>query len=70
MQMEDDATVTLTMQGHSHYEHRSTRIEGSHGRLMAEFGNGGSRIVIDEHRTDWHMEYDTSANYIGWSWWW
>ncbi len=62
MQMEDAATVTLTMQGHSHFEHRSTRIEGSHGRLMAEFGNGGSRIMIDEHRTDWHMEYDTSAN--------
>lgn len=61
MQMESEATVTLTMQGHSHFEHRSTRIEGSHGRLMAEFGNGGSRIIVDEHRTDWHMEYDTSA---------
>ncbi len=61
MQMSDGATVSLTMQGHSHYEHRSTRIEGSHGRLMAEFGNGGSRIVVDEHRTDWHMEYDTTA---------
>ena len=62
MQMEDDATVTFNHAGSFHYEHRSTRIEGSHGRLMAEFGNGGSRIVIDEHRTDWHMEYDTSAN--------
>jgi predicted dehydrogenase len=62
MQMENGATVTLTMQGHSHYEHRSTRIEGSHGRLMAEFGNGGAWIRIDEHRSDWHSEFDTSAN--------
>jgi predicted dehydrogenase len=60
MQMEDGASVTLTMHGHSHHEHRSTRIEGSHGRLLAEFGNGGSRISIDEHRTDWHAEYITS----------
>ncbi len=61
MEFEDHASVTLTMHGHSHYEHRSTRIEGSHGRLMAEFGNGGSWITVDEHRTDWHQEFDTSA---------
>ncbi|MBN1267577.1 MAG: Gfo/Idh/MocA family oxidoreductase [Anaerolineales bacterium] len=61
MQMEDGAPVTLTMHGHSHNEVRTTRIEGSEGRLMAEFGPGGSRITLDEHRTDWHMEFDTSA---------
>lgn len=62
MQFEDESSVNLTMHGHSHYEHRSTRIEGSHGRLMAEFGNGGSWIKLDEHRTDWHKEFDTSAD--------
>lgn len=61
MQFEDDTSVTLTMHGHSHYEYRSTRIEGSHGRILAEFGNGGSWIHLDEHRTDWHKEFDTSA---------
>jgi hypothetical protein len=28
---------------------------------MAEFGNGGAWIKLDEHRTDWHMEFDTGA---------
>ncbi len=64
MKFEDGTAVSLTMHGHSHHEHRSTRIEGSHGRLTAEFGIGGSKIVIDEHRTDWHMEYDTSAELV------
>jgi predicted dehydrogenase len=61
IQFEDHASVTLTMHGHSHYEYRSTRIEGSDGRLLAEFGNGGSWIHLDEHRTNWHKEFDTSA---------
>ena len=61
MQFEDGSSVNLTMHGHSHYEYRSTIIEGSHGRLVAEFGNGGSWITLDEHRTDWHMKLDTSA---------
>lgn len=61
MQMEDGSSVSLTMQGVSHYEHRTTRIEGSHGRLMGWFGNGGARIMVDEHRSDWHMEFDTSS---------
>lgn len=61
MEMEGGASVTLTMHGHSHHEHRSTRIEGSEGRLEAVFGTGGARIVLDEHRTDWHKEFDTSA---------
>lgn len=61
MRMDGGAQVTFTMHGHSHYEHRSTRIEGSHGRLTAEFGLGGSWIEVDEHRTDWHQKFDTSA---------
>jgi len=61
MEMGDGSSVTLTMHGHSHNEVRTTRIEGTEGRLLAEFGLGGSRIVLDEHRTDWHMEFDTSA---------
>lgn len=64
MKFGDGASVSLTMHGHAHQEHRTTKIEGSHGRLMADFGLGGSRIVIDEHRTDWHMEYDTSADVV------
>ncbi|MDO9086349.1 MAG: Gfo/Idh/MocA family oxidoreductase [Anaerolineaceae bacterium] len=61
MQFDDQSSVTLTMHGHSHYEYRSTKIEGTHGRLLAEFGNGGAWIKLDEHRTDWHMEFDTGA---------
>ncbi len=61
MRMSGGPLVTLTMHGHSHHEHRSTRIEGSHGRLMAEFGMGGAYITIDEHRTDWHETFDTSG---------
>ncbi len=61
MRMSGGALVTLTMHGHSHNEHRSTRIEGSHGRMLANFGLGGSHIILDEHRTDWHEEFDTSA---------
>jgi predicted dehydrogenase len=64
MKFGDGASVTLTMHGHAHQEHRTTKIEGSHGRLMADFGMGGSKIVVDEHRSDWHMEYDTSADVI------
>lgn len=61
MTFSEGANVTLTMHGHSHFEHRSTIIEGSHGRLTAVFGNGGARISVDEHRSDWHAEFDTSA---------
>jgi hypothetical protein len=53
--------VTLTMHGHSHIECRTTLIEGSRGRLTAIFGSGGSRIEIDEHRSDKHTVYNTSA---------
>jgi predicted dehydrogenase len=61
MCFEDEISVTLTMQGFSHYEHRSTRIEGSRALLTAEFGTGGARIVIDEHRDEHHSVYDTTT---------
>ncbi len=61
MRAEDDITVTLTMHGHSHTESRTTRIEGTRGRLMAQMGTGGSRIIVDEHRSDRHTRYNTGA---------
>jgi predicted dehydrogenase len=61
MEFDGGITATLTMHGHSHNEHRNTRIEGTRGRLTAEFGTGGSRIVVDEHRSDKTTHYDTSA---------
>ncbi|WP_299027013.1 Gfo/Idh/MocA family oxidoreductase [uncultured Thermanaerothrix sp.] len=54
------STVTLTMHGHSHVEHRSTRIEGTRGRLLAMLGNGGGWIQVEEHRTLTRRTYDTS----------
>lgn len=55
------ATVTLTMHGHSPVEHRSTRIEGTRGRLTAQLGNGGSWIDVTMHRSHSTVHYDTSA---------
>jgi predicted dehydrogenase len=60
MRFKRGTSVTLTMHGHSHEEGRSTLIEGSQGRLYAEFKLGGSWIVVDEHRSDRHTHYDTS----------
>ena len=34
-------------------------IEGSQGRLYAEFKLGGSWIEVDEHFSDKHIRYDT-----------
>lgn len=62
MEFEGGVSVTLTMHGHSHTEYRTTRIEGSRGRLMAELGNGGSRIILDDHRSEKREVIDTSAD--------
>jgi predicted dehydrogenase len=51
MQFENNASATLTMQGHSYHEHRMTRIEGTKATLRGDFGYGGSRIILDEHRS-------------------
>ena len=62
MQFEEGASVTLTMHGHSHVEGRFTRIQGSRAELQASFGYGGSRIEVNEHRSDRSIRYDTSAD--------
>ncbi|GIV66330.1 MAG: oxidoreductase [Bellilinea sp.] len=60
MQFQKGTTVTLTMHGHSHVEHRSTRIEGTRGRLMGVLGNGGGWITVEEHRSRKKLCVDTS----------
>lgn len=62
MEFEGGLPVTLTMHGHSHIEYRTTRIEGTRARLLAEFGNGGSFIQIDEHHNDRTTRYNTSPS--------
>lgn len=57
----NQATVTLTMHGHSHVEHRSTRIEGTRGRIQGVMGNGGSWLQVEEHRSRGRKKYDTSS---------
>jgi predicted dehydrogenase len=61
MEFSGDLPVTLTMHGHSPIEHRSTRIEGTRGQLLAEFGLGGSWISVEEHRSGSRTRYNTSA---------
>jgi predicted dehydrogenase len=61
MQFEGGLSVSLTMQGHSHLEGRTTRVEGSHGSLKAYFGMGGSHIELNEHRSDRQTLFNTSA---------
>jgi predicted dehydrogenase len=61
MQFEGNLPVTLTMQGHSHIEYRTTRIEGTRATLLAEFGHGGSWIEVRQHRPDRHIRYDTTT---------
>lgn len=61
MEFDGGLSVTLTMHGHSHVEHRTTRIEGTRGLLLAEFGSGGSWIEVREHRSDRHTRINTTA---------
>jgi predicted dehydrogenase len=65
MQFEGDLSVTLTMQGHSHIEVRTTRIDGSLATLQAFFGIGGARIEVNQHRSNRRMVFDTSAGLAG-----
>lgn len=60
MYFENQATVTLTMHGHSHVEHRSTRIEGTRGRIQGVLGNGGAWLTVEDHRSRSKKFYDTS----------
>jgi predicted dehydrogenase len=61
MQFENGVSATLTMQGHSYHEHRTTRIEGTRATLRGDFGIGGSRIILDEHRSGKRTVLDTST---------
>ena len=62
MEFESGISVTLTMQGHSHIEGRTTRIEGSLANLEASFSLGGSWITISHHRSGEISRYNTSAD--------
>jgi predicted dehydrogenase len=61
MHFEGGVSVSLTMHGHAHNEGRSTRIEGTRASLEAFFGLGGSWIVLNEHRSDRSVRYDTTG---------
>lgn len=65
MEFEGGISVTLTMHGHSHIEHRTTKIEGSRATLTADFGSGGSWIEVNEHLSDACIRYDTGAGGAG-----
>jgi len=60
MQFEGPLSVTLTMHGHSHIEYRTTRIEGTRGRLLAELGHGGAWVEVRQHRSGKIERLDTS----------
>ncbi|NUM47084.1 MAG: Gfo/Idh/MocA family oxidoreductase [Anaerolineales bacterium] len=62
MQFSGGQSVTLTMHGHSHFEGRTTRIQGSRAEVQSFFGTGGSWIEVREHRSGKRTRYDTSAN--------
>jgi predicted dehydrogenase len=49
MQLEDGASVTLTMHGHSHEEGRTMRYDGTRGTIRAVFGREQVIEVVD-HR--------------------
>ncbi len=61
MEFAGGISVTLTMHGHSHIEHRTTRIEGSRATLTADFGSGGSWIEVNEHLSDSCQRYETGS---------
>jgi predicted dehydrogenase len=60
MQFTGGTSVTLTMQGHSYLEGRTTRIEGARATLQAFFGLGGSWIDVHEHRSGRRTRFNTS----------
>lgn len=61
MQFAKGTTVVLTMQGHSHREYRSTRIDGTLGTIFAEFGQAGSWVEVHDKLTGKIRRYNTSA---------
>lgn len=63
MEFKSGITATLTMQGHSHEEGRTLRIDGSSATLLAKFGFHRSYIEIHDHRTMEieHIEYPNNV---------
>ena len=61
MRYEGDISATLTMQGHSHIEYRTTRIEGSRATLLGEFGLGGAWLEVRDHRSGKRQRIHTSG---------
>ena len=51
MEFEGGITASLTMNGHSHEEGRTLRIDGSKATLLAKFSLNRSFIEIHDHRT-------------------
>ncbi len=64
MDFEGDLSVTLTVQGHSDIEGRTTRINGSKATLRAYFGLGGAWIEVSEHRSGLKRRYNTAVNFL------
>jgi predicted dehydrogenase len=65
MAFEGGISATLTMHGHSFQEYRTTRIEGSQATLRGEFGLGGSKLILDEHRSGKRVVVNTSNSGSG-----
>ncbi len=51
LETESGATVTLTMQGHSHRESRTMRYDGTRATLRGKFAHGEDSIEIYDHVT-------------------
>jgi len=61
MELEDGATVTLTMQGHSDVEERTMRYDGTRATLRATTSGGGSIEVADHlHRRRRRIDMPTA----------
>jgi predicted dehydrogenase len=61
MRFSGGQSVTLTMNGHAHYEGRTTRIQGSLAELRSFFGTGGAWIEVKDHRAGRRTQYNTSV---------
>lgn len=53
-------TVTLTMHGHAHEDHRSLHYEGTCGTLVGKFSNHGSWLKVYDHLTDEVVDFDVN----------
>ncbi|MBU0929409.1 MAG: Gfo/Idh/MocA family oxidoreductase [Spirochaetes bacterium] len=61
---EGGLTATLRMQGHSHLEGRTLRIDGSRGTLLGTFGGGGG-LEVHRHRDGRRARYPVRSDAYG-----